>query len=341
MDDDRARDRRLLCAANLTYDICHPRPGPAAPHHDPAHLAFYRETSGLADYRTFTSGWEYADAALLGVNDDEIVLAFRGTQPIDLHDEADFVEALADWIHDFDADLVVDQAGGLAGWRPVAGRVHRGFLTSLKGHGRWPGLWAQIAPALDDLIAHHPAKPVCITGHSKGGALAHLAALQCVGRVDPQAIYVCTFAAPRVGDAAFAEAYEARIAHSYRYEYHFDVVPLLPPAHGFYETIASHAAAALLVVPHRGGAQMVETRPPESRLAARLCAMPVRGYAHVGKVRTVADGETDAHAHPPLMNCLTKMIKGEGRLIVEYHSSQIGLHYANAVGLAVPPAGKS
>ncbi len=312
MDDDRSRDRRLLCAANLTYDIPHPHAPQGLPHHDAAHLAFYRDISGLAEGQSFISGWEYADAALLGVNDDEIILAFRGTLPLNLHDEADLVEALADWIHDFDADLVADPAGDVPGWRTLPGRVHKGFLTSLKGHGKWPGLWEQIAPALDRLIALHPEKPLCITGHSKGGALAHLAAMQCVERVDPQAIYVCTFAAPRVGDARFAEAYAALITHSYRYEYYFDVVPLLPPAHGFYEAIASHAAA-------------------------KLFTMPVRGYAHVGQARAVAD--TDGHAHPPLMNCLAKMVKGEGRLIAEYHSSRIGLHYANALGLAVPPPG--
>jgi len=312
-DDDVVRDRRLLCAANLTYDIMHA--------HERSDCRTDRDNfdlqmSGLHTYQGFISGFEFADAGLIGVTDFEILLAFRGTQPLNLSTKHDLVESISDWIHDFDADLVRDRKIDLADWTTIPGRIHRGFLLSMKGHAKKPGLWTQMKPALRALIERHPGKPVCITGHSKGGALAHLAAMQCAALFKSDEIYVCTFAAPRVGDKAFAEAYAQRITHSYRYEYHFDVVPLLPPSHSFYEAIASHAAA-------------------------KLFTMPVRGYSVVGKKKVVAEIEGAAHSHPPLINCLTKMLKGEGRQILEYHSSRIGHHYANAVGLLNAPANEN
>ena len=307
-DDDKARDRRLLCAANLSYDIAHPHLVRQRSEDEKRSSEFYRAGSGLRTFQSFISGWEFADAALLGVNDDEIVLAFRGTQPLDWSDEADFLETLADWIHDFDADLVEDRIAGPADWIAMPGHIHRGFLISLKGHATHAGLWTQIKPALAALIARFPGKPVCITGHSKGGALAHLAAMQCPALIDRDDIYVCTFAAPRVGDHVFAEAYTQSVRRSYRYEYHLDVVPLLPPSHGFYAAIAHHPAA-------------------------RLFTMPERGYAAVGAARAVADLEAYAHTHTPMLNCLARVAKGEGRLVMEYHSSLLGHHYARAVGL--------
>jgi hypothetical protein len=307
-DDDKARDRRLLCAANLSYDIAHPHLVRERSDREKRSSEFYRAGCGLKTFQSFISGWEFADAALLGVNDNEIILAFRGTQPLNWSDEGDFVDTLADWIHDFDADLVEDRTAGPADWILMPGHIHRGFLISLKGHAKHTGLWPQIKPALQALIERFPSLPICITGHSKGGALSHLAAMQCATLVDPDQIYVCTFAAPRVGDHLFAEAYAQSLLHSYRYEYHLDVVPLLPPSHGFYASIAHHPAA-------------------------HLFTMPERGYAPVGAARAVADLDAPAHTHTPVLNCLARVVKGEGRLVIEYHSSFVGHHYAQAVGL--------
>jgi hypothetical protein len=72
--------------------------------------------------------------------------------------------------------------------------------------------------------------PVLVTGHSKGGALAALAAWKLqVGNQMP--VKVVTFAAPKTGDVAFATAYIARIDHT-RYEYDNDIVPHVPPSEG-------------------------------------------------------------------------------------------------------------
>ena len=73
-------------------------------------------------------------------------------------------------------------------------------------------------------------KPVYFTGHSKGGALANLAAARWAsenaGKTPP---IVTTFAAAKPGDAHFQAAYDKLVPHSLRYEYQDDIVPHLPP----------------------------------------------------------------------------------------------------------------
>ena len=50
-------------------------------------------------------------------------------------------------------------------------------------------------------------KPLCITGHSLGGAIASLAALF-LSREGLRVVAVYTFGSPRVGNAAFREQYD-------------------------------------------------------------------------------------------------------------------------------------
>jgi triacylglycerol lipase len=81
------------------------------------------------------------------------------------------------------------------------------------------------------LQAAGPGAQLLITGHSKGGALAILAALRFwVKNQVPSR--VVTFAAPRAGDRAFADVYNnARIIHT-RYEFQDDLVPHMQPRLG-------------------------------------------------------------------------------------------------------------
>jgi hypothetical protein len=80
-----------------------------------------------------------------------------------------------------------------------------------------------------------PTGQLWITGHSKGGAIAALAAvrLQAEG-VTPR---IVTFGAPKVGDEDFAAAYDARFTHT-RYEYADDIVPHLPPSADFLDLLS-------------------------------------------------------------------------------------------------------
>ena len=77
-------------------------------------------------------------------------------------------------------------------------------------------------------------KKLYVTGHSLGGALAMLYAFRCEGlshtvAITAQASAVVTFGQPRVGDAAFARDYDARLGDvTLRVVHECDIVPRVP-----------------------------------------------------------------------------------------------------------------
>lgn len=131
---------------------------------------------------------------------DFVIVAFRGTQA-------------GDW-----SDFLSDTNFVLASWQ--TGRVHLGFRTAFE----------VIRPQLDPILQRLAAgRTVWFCGHSLGGALATLAA-----DVYPNTAGVCTIGSPRVGDAAFARAFNARLSgKSLRYVNDHDVVTHVPPPIGY------------------------------------------------------------------------------------------------------------
>src|SRR5262249_52990758 len=102
-----------------------------------------------------------------------------------------------------------------------------GFLRSLESLGTI-GAFDEVNRQLQ---AAGPGARLLITGHSKGGALAPLAALR-LWAMNQTPSRVITFAGPRVGDRAFADIYNnAQIVHT-RYEFQDDIVPHVPPRIG-------------------------------------------------------------------------------------------------------------
>lgn len=171
------------------------------------------------------------DFALVGSFREGIVVAFRGTlPPIDLKPNCrtinrlellDFGRILHDWRNGFRREPVRDVRIGPRA--VLSGAVHHGFADSL---GR---LWDRIAIEIDRRRAANPAPHLYFTGHSKGGALANLAALcahQVWGRAGVKAV---TFGAPCVGDGDFARAYLTAGIDCQRYETKGDLVPGFPP----------------------------------------------------------------------------------------------------------------
>lgn len=130
------------------------------------------------------------------------IVAFRGTL------------SATDWVSDFIAQQIP--------YRSVknAGLTHKGFTD----------LYLTSRVSLFTLLDMLPKnKPLFITGHSLGGALATLAALDiAVNKQFPNPI-VYTFGAPRVGDPAFVRTYNDTIGTHYRFQNEYDIVPHLPP----------------------------------------------------------------------------------------------------------------
>ena len=89
--------------------------------------------------------------------------------------------------------------------------VHQGFQI----------LFDRIWPLLEPLLCDQP-RPLFITGHSLGGALALMSA----ARMRPEALY--TFGSPRVGNPGFTSSV-SEFPH-YRVVHHHDIVTLLPHA---------------------------------------------------------------------------------------------------------------
>jgi hypothetical protein len=121
---------------------------------------------------------------------------------------------ILDWID----DIVDEQVSA----PPAPGLVHNGFSSAVNELWDW---------TLAQVQARPKGMPLYVTGHSKGGAMANIAATKFVAAgLKP---YVCTFEAARAGDPAFAAGYAQMVLNAVRYEYQDDIVPHLPPSDAF------------------------------------------------------------------------------------------------------------
>lgn len=128
-------------------------------------------------------------------NADTVIVAFRGTQPGSID------------------DIVSDVLVGLEPW--THGHVHFGFKTALER------VWAGMVGQIESLAA---SRTVWFTGHSLGAAVATLAADRF-----PSSAGVCTIGSPRVGDRAFAAAFDERFGdRALRYVNDTDIVTHVP-----------------------------------------------------------------------------------------------------------------
>jgi triacylglycerol lipase len=134
---------------------------------------------------------------------DAIVLAFRGTQ-VD-----DFWSSVLDFVVYVQLLPVPDPAGHL---------VHAGFNAALGE------VWTAIERHLRAEQARLP-RPLWVTGHSLGAALATLAVSRLSADASLRLQGGYTFGSPRVGDGAFGKAIGVPI---YRFRNDSDIVPHLP-----------------------------------------------------------------------------------------------------------------
>ena len=173
-----------------------------------AHGQFTR--AGLTNVKLFSRSGTQCYVAL---GPDVAIAVFRGTQVPKLGSDPDRVHLLLDVAKDIrdiiDFRLVPFDKGGA---------VHAGFLGALDA------VWEELLDWLDSNVG---GRPLWMTGHSLGGALATLAAHRLQpGRV--QGLY--TFGSPTVGDRAFADHFRVS---TYRFVHHRDIMPRVPPF-GFY-----------------------------------------------------------------------------------------------------------
>jgi pimeloyl-ACP methyl ester carboxylesterase len=86
-----------------------------------------------------------------------------------------------------------------------------------------------VVKALPSLTFPHPANSVTICGHSLGGALATLLALDVAANSSFSDPAVYSYGSPRTGDSLFAGTFDQVVKNSYRIANRVDIVPALPP----------------------------------------------------------------------------------------------------------------
>lgn len=186
-------------------------------------LAYFPEAEGKPKFKDQLG----LDARLLsadntqcyvGTTPQTIVCAFRGSEsPTNL-------DGFKDWLLTNAKNFLVlpeGRAGTDFAAAGVGARFHRGFLDALEEI--WPSFFA----AVDGEYSKFE-RPVFVTGHSLGGALALLAAWRLQRQMVPVA-QVYTFGAPMVGNAAAAAAFAREFPGKiFRYVDERDMVPRLP-----------------------------------------------------------------------------------------------------------------
>lgn len=148
-----------------------------------------------------------------------IVVAFRGT---DSHSIYNWVNNMRTWR----TDLAVNYPGA-----PQRALVHGGFFYSYNSSS----LAANVTAAVGRLMQRHPNAPVYVSGHSLGGALATLCALDLKLNQGAHDVRLYTYGSPRVGNSVFADWFESQIKVHWRFTHNRDIVPSVPPGYmGFY-----------------------------------------------------------------------------------------------------------
>ena len=151
---------------------------------------------GLIDHDIGTAGFVFEGPEI-------IVVVFRGTED-DL-----------DWMTNVNLRFVTLQGGT---------RVHTGFFQAY-----WP-IRETMFEFITSAIRKKP-RPVYLTGHSLGGALALMATAELANHDDAtvrDSIAACyTFGCPRAGDSSFDQYVKAPL---YRITNGVDLVPAIPPA---------------------------------------------------------------------------------------------------------------
>lgn len=162
----------------------------------------------------------------------DVAVALRGT------------EGILEWIHD--ADFFQVPCPCLAG----AGHTEEGFTIMYESlrTGTQPDS-PTLVNALAKLKFPQPVNSVTICGHSLGGALATLLALDLAANTAFAHPAVYTYGSPRVGDSLFASTYDQVVTDSYRIANRLDIVPALPPPLDYEHVLNPYELNPIVLVP--------------------------------------------------------------------------------------------
>jgi len=144
-------------------------------------------------------------AVLYDAEEEAVFVVFRGS------------DSSLDWITNVKFRQKIYPYG--EGNRAV--RFHRGFMDA----------YFAVREQLQEVIRPLSCRHIIVTGHSLGGALATIAALDLQYNITSQSgqeIAVYTYGAPRVGNRALVDSFRSRVPQSYRFVYGRDLITHLP-----------------------------------------------------------------------------------------------------------------
>jgi triacylglycerol lipase len=156
--------------------------------------------------------------AYVATNAKHIVVAFRGTE------SPTTIDGLKDWLLNDAVNLLIQPTGPLASEFVGAGvgaRWHMGFISAISA------VWDEVQARVNDEVEKDD-RPVWVTGHSLGGAMALLGGWL-LNRNGISVHQIYTYGAPMVGNDVVAKAIDQEFASKvFRYINTEDPIPKLP-----------------------------------------------------------------------------------------------------------------
>jgi Lipase (class 3) len=146
---------------------------------------------------------------ILQAANNDLIIAIRGT------------EGIWEWIHD--AEFLTVKCPFLAG----AGSTDDGF-TAIYNSLHIENASTRVTDALAALPFNQATNSLTICGHSLGGALATLLALDVAANTNFKNPTVYTYASPRTGEPLFVSTYNRAVGNTCRIANRVDLVPKLP-----------------------------------------------------------------------------------------------------------------
>ncbi|VVB01295.1 unnamed protein product [Arabis nemorensis] len=157
-----------------------------------------------------------------------VVIAFRGTEQ-------------TKW-KDLQTDLMLVPVGlnpeRIGGDFKQEVQVHSGFLSAYDSvRIRIISMLKMAIGYIDDVAEREDKWHVYVTGHSLGGALATLLAIELassqLAKRGEITVTMYNFGSPRVGNKKFAEVYNQKVKDSWRVVNHRDIIPTVPRLMGY------------------------------------------------------------------------------------------------------------
>lgn len=152
-----------------------------------------------------------------------LTIVFRGSESrVDWETNFDSPQERAEFDQQIIREEIVNnqqQVYPYTGTSTSGATMHQGFVRA----------YFAVRNQIHEYIRNHELSSVTATGHSLGGALATLCAVDVQYNFANQVtIDIYTYGAPKVGNEGFRDSFNRRVPNSYRFVHGMDIVPELP-----------------------------------------------------------------------------------------------------------------